>query len=83
MIRFPNGGDLFDFQKDASNWLLDHTLNALDESNTLIVKAPTGSGKTIILLNYIDQYLDFTHDKVRHYLQVLMKVMLHLSIGRP
>lgn len=64
MIRFPNGGDLFDFQKDASNWLLDHTLNALDESNTLIVKAPTGSGKTIILLNYIDQYLDFTHDKV-------------------
>lgn len=64
MIRFPRGGDLFDFQKDASNWLLDHTLNALDENNTLIVKAPTGSGKTIILLNYIDQYLDYTHDKV-------------------
>lgn len=50
MIRFPNGGDLFDFQKDASNWLLDHTLNALDEKNTLIVKAPTGSGKTIICM---------------------------------
>ena len=53
MIRFPNGGDLFDFQKDASSWLLDHTLNLLNENNTLIVKAPTGSGKTIILLNYI------------------------------
>lgn len=64
MIRFPNGGELFDFQKDASNWLLDHTLNSLDESNTLIVKAPTGSGKTIILLNYIDQYLNYTNDKV-------------------
>jgi late competence protein required for DNA uptake (superfamily II DNA/RNA helicase) len=47
MIRFPNGGDLFDFQKNASNWLLDHTLHALDENNTLIVKAPTGSGKTM------------------------------------
>jgi len=64
MIRFPNGGDLFDFQKDASNWLLDNTLNSGEENNTLIVKAPTGSGKTIILLNYIDQYLDFSHDKV-------------------
>ena len=53
MIRFPNGGDLFDFQKDASSWLLDHTLNLLNENNTLIVKAPTGSGKTIILLNYM------------------------------
>lgn len=64
MIRFPNGGDLFDFQKDAGDWLLDHTLHSGDEKNTLIVKAPTGSGKTIILLHYIDQYLDYTHDKV-------------------
>lgn len=64
MIRFANGGNLFDFQKDASHWLLDQTLNSLDESKTLIVKAPTGSGKTIILLDYIDQYLDYTHDKV-------------------
>lgn len=64
MIRFKNGGDLFDFQKDACNWLLDRTLNALDKKTTLIVKAPTGSGKTVILLNYIDQYFDFTRDKV-------------------
>ena len=39
-------------------------LSKSNENNTLIVKAPTGSGKTIILLNYIDQYLDYTHDKV-------------------
>ena len=64
MIRFPDGGDLFDFQKDASDWLLDHTLNVWTERHTYIVKAPTGSGKTLILLNYIDQYLDYTHDKV-------------------
>ncbi len=62
MIRFPNGGELFDFQHDASQWLLDNT-GPDSEYDTLIVKAPTGSGKTIILLNYIDQYLDYTYDK--------------------
>lgn len=64
MIKFPDGGDLFDFQKNASSWLLDNTLNSKNQNNILILKAPTGSGKTIILLNYIDQYLDYTHDKV-------------------
>lgn len=65
MIRFQNGGDLFDFQKSATEWLMDNTLN-VDTAiqNTLIIKAPTGSGKTIILLNYIDQFLDYTNDKV-------------------
>lgn len=59
MIKFPNGGELFDFQIDASEWLLDNT--GIDSANdTLIVKAPTGSGKTIILLDYIDKYLDFS-----------------------
>lgn len=65
MIRFQDGGDLFDFQKDATTWLIDNTLDTdADEQKTLIMKAPTGSGKTIILLNYIDQYLDYTRDKV-------------------
>ncbi len=65
MIRFPNGGELFDFQKDASSWLIDNTLNrSKGDSKTLILKAPTGSGKTIILLDYIDQYLDYTYDKI-------------------
>lgn len=64
MIKFQNGGDLFDFQKDASSWLVDYTLNmGENDKNTLIVKAPTGSGKTLILLNYIDQYLQYTHEK--------------------
>ena len=65
MIRFQDGGDLFDFQKDATTWLIDNTLNTdIDTQNTLIMKAPTGSGKTIILLNYIDQFLDYTNDKI-------------------
>ncbi|MBI0578604.1 DEAD/DEAH box helicase family protein [Neobacillus cucumis] len=62
MIRFPNGGELFDFQNDASFWLLNNSGPGSD-TQTLIVKAPTGSGKTIILLNYIDEYLDYTYDK--------------------
>lgn len=65
MIRFPNGGELFDFQKEASSWLIDNTLNLpKNDSKTLIMKAPTGSGKTIILLDYIDQYFDYTYDKI-------------------
>ena len=59
MIKFPNGGDLFDFQTDASKWLLDNT-GSDSEKETLIVKAPTGSGKTIILLDYIDKYFDYS-----------------------
>lgn len=62
MIRFPNGGELFDFQRDASEWLLNHTAITAD-NETLIVKAPTGSGKTIILLDFIDRYLDYTSNK--------------------
>lgn len=65
MIRFPNDGELFDFQKEASSWLIDNTLNLpKNDSKTLIMKAPTGSGKTIILLDYIDQYFDYTYDKI-------------------
>lgn len=59
MIKFPNGGELFDFQTDASKWLLDNT-GSNSENDTLIVKAPTGSGKTIILLDYIDKYFDYS-----------------------
>lgn len=65
MIKFQNGGDLFDFQKEASNWLVDNTLNMTEsDKKTLIMKAPTGSGKTLILLNYVDQYLQYTYEKV-------------------
>ena len=65
MIKFQNGGDLFDFQKEASNWLVDNKLNMTEsDKKTLIMKAPTGSGKTLILLNYVDQYLQYTYEKV-------------------
>lgn len=47
---------LFDFQEDAILKLLD--LSTGNHKQTITVKAPTGSGKTIILINYICDYLD-------------------------
>lgn len=48
--------ELFDFQTDAKNYLLDKTTDS-NSRPKIILKSPTGSGKTIILLSYIDDYL--------------------------
>lgn len=51
------GIDLFDFQEKAVLKLID--LVGDDRSKqTITVKSPTGSGKTIILIDFIDEYLD-------------------------
>ncbi len=46
---------LKDFQKEAINKLLQY----MDEPtvNNIILKSPTGSGKTIILINFMNEYL--------------------------
>lgn len=65
MIKMHGSNDLFDFQKNAVQWLLDNSLPSFDtnpDNMTLILRAPTGSGKTIILLNYIDEYMNLTYD---------------------
>ena len=54
MIGLRNG--LFDFQKDFVEYLLNTTLRVNSKLN-IVVKAPTGAGKTIILLDFIDKYL--------------------------
>lgn len=48
--------ELFDFQSDAKNYLLDKTTDS-QSRHKIILKSPTGSGKTIILLSYIEDYL--------------------------
>lgn len=53
MLALPNG--LFEFQEDCVNYLLEAT--CISSKDTTIIKAPTGAGKTIILLDYIDKYL--------------------------
>lgn len=47
---------LFPFQEQAIIKLIDLT-TAPDSKNVIVMKSPTGSGKTVILLGYIDEYL--------------------------
>lgn len=55
MINLPNG--LFDFQKDCSDYLIKTVCNP-ESKQTIIVKAPTGAGKTVILIDFIDKFLN-------------------------
>ena len=48
--------NLFAFQEKAVTKLIDLTARD-DAKQTILMKAPTGSGKTIILIDYIDNYL--------------------------
>lgn len=47
---------LFSFQEEAVLKLLDMTTDS-NEKQTIVMKAPTGSGKTIILIDFVDEYL--------------------------
>ena len=47
--------ELKEFQIEAVNKLLDAT--SVGKKKEVLVQAPTGSGKTIILLSYIEEYL--------------------------
>ena len=47
---------LFDFQEQAVLKLLDLCTDSR-KKQTIVMKAPTGSGKTIILIDYVDEYL--------------------------
>ena len=48
--------NLFEFQEKAVIRLIDLTAKS-DTKETVVMKAPTGSGKTIILIDYVDKYL--------------------------
>lgn len=48
--------NLFDFQEKAVIKLLDLVTDSRSKQ-TIIVKSPTGSGKTIILIDFIEEYL--------------------------
>lgn len=49
----------FEFQNDCVNFLIQKTVER-DSKKVVTVKAPTGAGKTIILIKYIDEYLNNT-----------------------
>ena len=52
---------LKEFQKKCILDLLDAT--STNKSNEILIKSPTGSGKTIIMVNFINQYLENIDDK--------------------
>ena len=60
VVGLPNG--LFDFQEKAVAFLLDTTAR-YDSKEVITLKSPTGSGKTIILIDYIDEYLSKVNSK--------------------
>lgn len=55
MINLPKG--LFEFQEACSLYLID-TVSKKGSKQTITVKAPTGAGKTVILIDFIDKYLN-------------------------
>lgn len=48
--------NLFDFQEKAVLKLIDLVADS-NSKQTIIVKSPTGSGKTIILIDFVEEYL--------------------------
>ncbi|WP_210136574.1 DEAD/DEAH box helicase family protein, partial [Staphylococcus sp. GDK8D68P] len=48
--------NLFDFQTDAKNYLLDKVTDS-NSKNRIVLKSPTGSGKTVFLISFIEDYL--------------------------
>lgn len=60
MINLPKG--LFEFQEECVSYLIDKTTE-VDGKQTIIIKSPTGSGKTVILIGFIDRYIEFAYEK--------------------
>lgn len=55
--------DLKPFQKKIVNKLLSFTAPEY-KVDELIIKSPTGSGKTVILLSWIDEYISSSNDNI-------------------
>ena len=57
-----NGLKNYEFQNDCVEYLIDKTVET-ESKQVITVKAPTGAGKTIILIKYVDEYLKNTDGK--------------------
>lgn len=54
-----NGIMDFEFQDNCVEFLIDKTLDPASKQ-VITVKAPTGAGKTVMLIKYVDEYLKNT-----------------------
>lgn len=70
-----NGIINFEFQNNCINFLIDKTLET-DSKQVITVKAPTGAGKTVMLIKYVDEYLKIQIEKLRSYGYAQAKVIL-------
>lgn len=57
-----NGIIDFEFQNDCVDFLIDKTTD-VSSKQIITIKAPTGAGKTVILVKYVDEYLKNTNGK--------------------
>lgn len=57
-----NGLENYEFQDNCVDFLYDKT-TAAGTKQIVTVKAPTGAGKTVILVKYVDTYLKNTDGK--------------------
>ena len=57
------GLKLKNFQERAVDFLFEKTTNS-NSKPKIIMQSPTGSGKTIILVAYIEKYLDYHQDDI-------------------
>ena len=51
-----NGINDYEFQNDCVEFLINKTFEA-DSKPVITIKAPTGAGKTVVLIKYVDEYL--------------------------
>jgi type III restriction enzyme len=58
------GITLKDFQPRAVDFLYDNTIINTGQNNKIIMESPTGSGKTIILISYIEKYFDYVGNTI-------------------
>lgn len=54
-----NGMKEYEFQNECVEFLIDKTVD-INSKQVITVKAPTGAGKTVILIKYVDEYLKNT-----------------------
>ena len=57
-----NGLNDYEFQDNCVEYLIDKTCDA-ESKQVITIKAPTGAGKTVILIKYVDEYLKNTDGK--------------------
>lgn len=57
------GLKLKNFQEKAVDFLFEKTTDSTSKPK-IVMQSPTGSGKTIILVAYIEKYLDYHEDDI-------------------